>query len=248
MSNAPLAGIAQLPDHVRRTMPVPLVQPHRTPALLPRIPRHDDDSSHSRSPTKRHHPATNTFIRSPTHEPLGAAVPRVPGDRLLQRLQWQLLHVHSRGTRPADDPAGEHVGGERAIREASARHTHISDVGHVKTVRGRRLKLPVARSGLSPAPPTGFVVTSVLPRLTPCMPSPRMIPITRSRPTSLGFQPRAISWAWTLRYPYTSMKTSLWIVRMSHANVSWQATMRLGNGFKHATVAQRDEPAIQRSG
>lgn len=193
-------------------------------------------------------PTTNTFIRSPTHEPLGAAVPRVPGDRLLQRLQWQLLHVHSRGTRPADDPAGEHVGGERAIREASARHAHISDVGHVKTVRGRRLKLPVARSGLSPAPPTGFVVTSVLPRLTPCMPSPRMIPSTRSRPTSLGFQPRAISWAWTLRYPYTSMKTSLWIVRMSHANVSWQATMRLGSGFKHAAVAQRDEPAIQRSG
>mgnify|MGYP001660869839 CR=1 FL=1 len=52
----PLAGIAQLPDHVRRTMLVPLVQLHRTPALLPRIPRHDDDSSRSRSPTFRHHP------------------------------------------------------------------------------------------------------------------------------------------------------------------------------------------------
>ncbi|OQM50998.1 hypothetical protein B5782_0945 [Bifidobacterium catenulatum] len=55
-----LAGIAQLPDHVRRTMLVPLVQLHRTPALLPRIPRHDDDSSRSRSPTKRHHPETET--------------------------------------------------------------------------------------------------------------------------------------------------------------------------------------------
>ena len=51
----PAAGIPQLPDHVRRAVPVLLVQLHSTFTLFPRIPRHDD-SSRSRSPTFRHHP------------------------------------------------------------------------------------------------------------------------------------------------------------------------------------------------
>ena len=41
----PATGIPQLPDHIRRAVPVPLVQPHGTFTLLSRIPRHNDGSS-----------------------------------------------------------------------------------------------------------------------------------------------------------------------------------------------------------
>ena len=77
------------------------------------------------------------------YEPVGAAVRRGPGDRLLQRPQRQLLRVHGGGARPAHDPAGEHVGDERGIREASVRHAHVRDVGDVQPVRRRRLELPI---------------------------------------------------------------------------------------------------------
>lgn len=43
--------VGQILDHVRRAV---LIQLHRAPALLFRIPRYDDDSSHPRSPTFRH--------------------------------------------------------------------------------------------------------------------------------------------------------------------------------------------------
>ena len=84
------------------------------------------------------------------------------------------------------------------------------------------------RSGLPPAPFAGLVVAGVLPRLTPCMPSSRMMFITWSRPTSDGSHPSASSWAWTFLYPYTAMKKSEWIRRMSRASASWRAFMRLG--------------------
>ena len=71
-----LAGIPQLPDHVRRTMLVPLVQLHRTPALLPRIPRHDDDSS----------PLKESNISSPPRSYRGE-VDRVTG-RYVAGLSW----------------------------------------------------------------------------------------------------------------------------------------------------------------
>ena len=50
---------------------------------------------------------------------------------------------------------------------------------------------------------------------------------TWSRPTSLGSQPWAISWARIFLYPYTAMKKSAWITRMSRASTSWRALMRL---------------------
>ena len=68
-------------------------------------------------------------------EPPGAAVPRGPGDRLLQRLQGQLLGVHAGGARPSHDAAGEYVGDERSVAEPPVRHAHVGDVGHVQPVR-----------------------------------------------------------------------------------------------------------------
>lgn len=87
------------------------------------------------------------------------------------------------------------------------------------------------RSGLPPVPFAGLVVTGVLPRRTPLMPSSRMTFITWSRPTSAGSQPCANNWAWTFLYPYTAMKKSEWISRMSRAKASWRAAIRLGGRF-----------------
>lgn len=75
------------------------------------------------------------------HEPVGSAVRRGPGGRLLQRLQRQLFGVHAGGARPADDAAGERVGDERRVAEASVRHAHVGDVGDMQPVRCRRLEL-----------------------------------------------------------------------------------------------------------
>lgn len=83
------------------------------------------------------------------------------------------------------------------------------------------------RSGLPPAPFAGLVVTGVLPRRTPRIPDSRMTFITWSRPISAGSQPRANNWACVLRYPYTAMKESAWISRMSRASASCLAAMRL---------------------
>lgn len=69
------------------------------------------------------------------HEPVGAAMRRGPGGRLFQRLQRQLLRVHGGGARPAHDATGEHVGDERRVAEASARHAHVGDVGDMQPVR-----------------------------------------------------------------------------------------------------------------
>lgn len=75
------------------------------------------------------------------HEPVGSAMRRGPGGRLFQRLQRQLLGVHAGGARPAHDATGEHVGDERRVAEASARHAHVGDVGDMQPVRCRHLEL-----------------------------------------------------------------------------------------------------------
>ena len=80
-------------------------------------------------------------------ETVGPAMRRGPGDRLLQRLQGQLLRVHGRGARPAHDPPGEHVGDECGIREAPVGHAHVGDVGHVQPVRRLGLELAVHQVG-----------------------------------------------------------------------------------------------------
>ena len=80
-------------------------------------------------------------------ETVGPAMRRGPGDRLLQRLQGQLLRVHGGGARPAHDPPGEHVGDECGIREAPVGHAHVGDVGHVQPVRRLGLELAVHQVG-----------------------------------------------------------------------------------------------------
>ena len=76
------------------------------------------------------------------------------------------------------------------------------------------------RLGPPPAPFAGSVVTGVLPRLTPRTPSPRMTEGTWPGPTSFGSRPRAINWACVFPYPYTAMKKSARMPRMSRANAS----------------------------
>ena len=57
--------------------------------------------------------------------------------------------VHGGGARPADDHAGEHVGGERRVAERAVGHAHVGDVGHVRPVR--RLRLEPAFHEVGPA-------------------------------------------------------------------------------------------------
>ena len=145
-----------------------------------------------------------------------------------ERLQRQLLDVHAGGARPADDAAGERVGDERRVAEASARHAHVGGVGDMQPVRCRRLELPFHQIRSSaralrrfrrhrrPAAPDALnaeLAHDVL--------------ITWSLPISAGSRPWAISWACIFLYPYTAMKKSEWISRMSRASASWRALMRL---------------------
>ena len=83
------------------------------------------------------------------------------------------------------------------------------------------------RSGPPPVPFAGLVATGVPPRRTPRIPDSRMTFVTWSRPISAGSRPRADGWACVLRYPYTAMKKSAWISRMSRASASCLAAMRL---------------------
>ncbi len=163
-------------------------------------------------------------------ETVGPAMRRGPGDRLLQRLQGQLLRVHGGDARPAHDPPDEHVGDECGIREAPVGHAHVGDVATCGRFGAPASNLRSIRSGLPSVPFAGLVATGVFPRLTPRMPSPRMMFITWSRPTSAGSQPCANNWAWTFLYPYTAMRKSEWISRMSRAKASWRATSGLAAG------------------
>jgi hypothetical protein len=100
------------------------------------------DSADRRQHAIFHHPGG-------AHRADGPAMQRGPRDRLLQRLQGQLLRVHGGGARPAHDPPGEHVGDERGIREAPIGHAHVGDVGHVQPVRRLGLELAVHQVGLA---------------------------------------------------------------------------------------------------
>lgn len=137
------------------------------------------DSADRRQHAIFHHPGG-------AHRADGPAMQRGPRDRLLQRLQGQLLRVHGGGARPAHDPPGEHVGDERGIREAPIGHAHVGDVGHVQPVRRLGLELAVHQVGLAARARRGLGGDGRLPRLTPRMPSPRMMFITWSRPTFPG--------------------------------------------------------------
>ena len=97
-----------------------------------------------------HHPGgahradvPHAMIAASHDETVGPVMRRGPRDRLLQRLQGQLLRVHDGGARPAHDPPGEHVGDERGIHEAPIGHAHVGDVGHVQPVRRLGLELTV---------------------------------------------------------------------------------------------------------
>lgn len=69
-----------------------------------------------------------------------------------ERLQRQLLGVHAGGARPADDAAGERVGDERRVAEASARHAHVGGVGDMQPVRCVFCQIFVGRFGVSFSP------------------------------------------------------------------------------------------------
>ena len=118
----------------------------------------------------------------------------------------------------------------RHIREAPVGHAHVGDVATCGRFGAPASNLRSIRSGLPSVPFAGLVATGVFPRLTPRMPSPRMMFITWSRPTSAGSQPCANNWAWTFLYPYTAMRKSEWISRMSRAKASWRATSGLAAG------------------
>ena len=163
-------------------------------------------------------------------ETVRSATGRGPRDRLLQRPQGQFLRVHGRGARLAHDPPGIYVGDECGIREAPVGHAHVGDVGHVQPVRRACLEFPVHEVGPAASPPRRSCRHGVPPRRTPLMSSSRMTFITWSRPTSAGSQPCANNWAWTFLYPYTAMRESEWISRMSRAKASWRATSGLAAG------------------
>ena len=76
-------------------------------------------------------------------------------------------------------------------------------------------------------PLAGLAATGVPPRRTPRTPDSRMTFVTRPRPIPAGSRPRADDRACVLRYPYTAMKESAWVSRMSRAGVSRLAAMRL---------------------
>lgn len=81
----------------------------------------------------------------------------------------------------------------------------------------RRLRLEPAFHEVGPAAraPRRFGGDGRPAAATPRIPDSRMTFITWSRPISAGSQPRANNWACVLRYPYTAMKESAWISRMS---------------------------------
>ena len=83
----------------------------------------------------------------------------------------------------------------------TARHDHCGG-------RDRRSR-HATRPTRSPAPtPAGAAPPCPWWWRTPLTPNSRMTRATWSRPISAGSQPWAISWAWTLRYPYTAIKKS----------------------------------------
>ena len=180
-------------------------------------------------------------------EPLGAAVRRGPGDRLLQRLQGQFPGVHGRGARPADDPAGEHVGDERGVAERAIGHAHVGDVGHMQVVRRASLEPPVhevgpaaralRRPGGDGRPAAAHALDAELAHDAHHLVAADLgrIPALRDQ---LGVH---------LAVPVHGHEE----IRMDLRDVARQRLVPCGHaawrtGFEHAVAARSDEPAVQR--
>ncbi len=135
--------------------------------------------------------------------------------------------VHGGGARPSDDPAGEHVGGERRVAERAVGHAHVGDVGHVQPVRRLRLEPafhevgPAARAlrlfGGDGRPAAAHAADSRFPHDVHHLVAADLgrIPAPRRRP---GVR---------LAVPVTAMKESAWTWRMPRAGASCLAAMRL---------------------
>lgn len=130
--------------------------------------------------------------------------------------------VHGGGARPSDDPAGEHVGGERRAAERAVGHAHVGDVGHVQPVR--RLRLEPAFHEVGPAA-RALRRSGGDGRPAAAHAADPQFPHDVRHPA--GSQPRANDRARVLRYPHTAMKKSAWTSRMSRASASCLAAMRL---------------------
>lgn len=183
------------------------------------------------------------------HETVRAAMRGGPWYRLFQRLQRQLPGVHGGGARPSDDPAGEHVGGERRVAERAVGHAHVGDVGHVQPVRRLRLEPafhevgPAARalrrSGGDGRPAAAHAADSRFPH-----------DVHHLVAADLGRIPA----------PRQQLGVRLAVPVHGHEEIGMDledaAGQRLvpgghaadGPGSEHAVAARRDEPAVQRSG
>ena len=172
-----------------------------------------------------------------------------PTISLIQRLQRQFLRVHGGGARPSDDPAGEHVGGERRVAERAVGHAHVGDVGHVRPVRRLRLEPafhevgPAARAlrrfGGDGRPAAAHAVDSRFPH-----------DVHHLVAADLGRIPA----------PRQQLGARLAVPVHGHEEIGMDledvAGRRLvpgghaadGPGSEHAVAARRDEPAVQRSG
>ena len=184
-------------------------------------------SSRSGSPRKRHH----LVLWTPTCR------------------NTQLPGVHGGGARPSDDPAGEHVGGERRVAERAVGHAHVGDVGHVRPVRRLRLEPafhevgPAARAlrrfGGDGRPAAAHAADSRFPH-----------DVHHLVAADLGRIPA----------PRQQLGVRLAVPVHGHEEIGMDledaAGQRLvpgghaadGPGFEHAVAARRDEPAVQRSG
>ena len=157
--------------------------------------------------------------------------------------------VHGGGARPADDPASEHVGGERRVAERAVVHAHVGDVGHMRPVRRLRLEPafhevgPAARAlrrfGGDGRPATAHAADSRFPHDAhyPAAADLGRIPAPRRRP---GVR---------LAVPVHGHEE----IRVDQKDVAGRRLVPSGHaadgpGSEHAVAARRDEPAVQRSG
>ena len=157
--------------------------------------------------------------------------------------------VHGGGARPAGDPAGEHVGGERRVAERAVGHAHVGDVGHVRPVRRLRPEPafhevgPAARaprrSGGDGRPAAAHAADSRFPHDVHHLAAADLgrIPAPRQRP---GVR---------LAVPVHGHEE----IGMDLEDVAGQRLVPGGHaadgpGSEHAAAARRDEPAVQRSG
>lgn len=157
--------------------------------------------------------------------------------------------VHGGGARPADDPAGEHVGGERRVAERAVGHAHVGDAGHMRPVRRLRLELafheagPAARalrrSGGDGRPAAAHAADSRFPHDVRHLAAadPGRIPAPRRR---LGVR---------LAVPvHGHEKIGMDSEDVAGRRLAPGGHAADGHGSEHVVAARRDGPAVQRSG